>query len=345
VTLNATVRDQDPRDIPLATVFARYFDKHGRHTIGAGVQRRNLAMILDHAPEMMVGEFTMDVQQEVTRKLLAAGYQNGTVKRVMGGGKAAIGWAWRNGLIKAPVPFLSLPEGTVRERVLTITEMAQLWDAAAQPHLRAFLAFLIGTASRPAAVLELTRDQCDVARRRIDLNPAGRRQTKKRRPVVAMPDFLIPWIEAVPAGSLIAYRDQAITKINASWRIARDIAGLGPEVVPTTIRHTIATELRARSVPELEIAGLLGHVMPNVRTTGRYAKYAPDYLSKAREAIDQIANEIGRVAAHPISPETSVRVSCVLVPKPQGSVTPWKTGAGEGIRTLDPNLGKVVLYP
>jgi hypothetical protein len=24
---------------------------------------------------------------------------------------------------------------------------------------------------------------------------------------------------------------------------------------------------------------------------------------------------------------------------------PLKTGAGEGIRTLDPNLGKVVLYP
>ena len=24
---------------------------------------------------------------------------------------------------------------------------------------------------------------------------------------------------------------------------------------------------------------------------------------------------------------------------------PKKTGAGEGIRTLDPNLGKVVLYP
>ena len=23
----------------------------------------------------------------------------------------------------------------------------------------------------------------------------------------------------------------------------------------------------------------------------------------------------------------------------------WKSGAGEGIRTLDPNLGKVVLYP
>ena len=27
------------------------------------------------------------------------------------------------------------------------------------------------------------------------------------------------------------------------------------------------------------------------------------------------------------------------------AISRWKTGAGEGIRTLDPNLGKVVLYP
>ena len=27
------------------------------------------------------------------------------------------------------------------------------------------------------------------------------------------------------------------------------------------------------------------------------------------------------------------------------SLNHWKTGAGEEIRTLDPNLGKVVLYP
>ena len=31
----------------------------------------------------------------------------------------------------------------------------------------------------------------------------------------------------------------------------------------------------------------------------------------------------------------------------EGSIAPIakETGAGEGIRTLDPNLGKVVLYP
>jgi hypothetical protein len=35
----------------------------------------------------------------------------------------------------------------------------------------------------------------------------------------------------------------------------------------------------------------------------------------------------------------------VLVPKSQVSLSCWNLGAGEGIRTLDPNLGKVMLYP
>ena len=119
--------------------------------------------------------------------------------------------------------------------------------------------------------------------------------------------------------------------------------------MPYTIRHTIATELRAHGVPELELAGLLGHAMPNFRTTGRYAKYAPTHLSAARAAIDELATEIGRAASRPIHPTTDVsenrvRVSCVLVTKPTAG-KPLISGAGEGIRTLDPNLGKVVLYP
>ena len=32
-------------------------------------------------------------------------------------------------------------------------------------------------------------------------------------------------------------------------------------------------------------------------------------------------------------------------PPPMGSMMIADTGAGEGIRTLDPNLGKVMLYP
>src|SRR5262249_55663548 len=146
------------------------------------------------------------------------------------------------------------------------------------------------------------------------------------------------WIEAAH-GHLVSYRGKPVRKINSVWRATRNAAGLDADFVPYSIRHTMASELRARGVPELEIAGVLGHVMPNVKTTGRYAKYARDYLGKARGAIDEIINDIGRAATRPISPINLVRANCVLPSEVFGPETRCSTGAGEGIRTLDPNLG------
>jgi hypothetical protein len=99
-------------------------------------------------------------------------------------------------------------------------------------------------------------------------------------------------------------------------------------VTAYTIRHTIGTELAARGVPELEIAALMGHRMPNSQTTGRYLHVAPERLVNARKALDEIASEIGRVAARPISPETSVRASCVLLPKPRETAKPLERWSG-----------------
>lgn len=341
VTLNARVKKADPADRLLAEVCARYFAKHGPDIIGQKSQRRSLEMMLERLDPISVDEFTMEVQNDLVRRMKAEGYSIGTIKRGLLAVKAATNWAWKNRELSAQIPYLSLPDAEPRERVLTIAEMAALWDAIEPHHLRVFFLLLLGTAARPAALLELTREQCDVVGRLITLNPAGRDQTKKRRPTIAIPDFLVPVIESVPAGPLVTYKGSAIQKINLSWRDARNLAGLDAEVVPTTIRHTIATELRRRGVPEWEVEGQLGHAAQGKKTTARYAKYAPDYLSKAREAIDQIASEIDRVAARSFSEFTNVRASSVLVPFRGLFETPRNTGAGEGIRTLDPNLGKV----
>ncbi len=345
VTLHGHRAAQQPRDVLMGDVFARYYEKHAQHTVGAGVQRRNLFLALERMQEgVTVGEFTLDAQHTLTRRMEADGYQPGTIKRVMGATKAAVQWAWKNGELERPIPFLTVQEGPPRERVMDAGEIAALWDHAEHEHLRMFILLLLGTAARPAAVLELTREQCDLDRGLIDLNPPGRVQTKKRRPVVPMPDFLRPWIMQAPAGTLVQFRGKAVVKVNKTWRDARTAAGLDDAVVPYTIRHTIATELRARGVPELELAGLLGHAMPNFRTTGRYAKYAPNHLSAARTAVDNFVTEIGRVAARPTYPNSNLRVSCVLVTS-STVAKPLFSGAGDGIRTHDPNLGKVVLYP
>jgi integrase len=345
VTTNVGTNRAAPADITIARVFARYHERHGRHTIGGDAQRVSLAMILKGMPEgMSVGEFTLDMQNQLVRELVAKGYAQGTIKRGMGAAKAAINWAWNNGELERPVPFLKLPEGAGRERVLTIEEMAVLWDADMPAHLRAFVAFAIGTAARPQAILQLTRFRCDLTRGTINLNPQGREQTKKRRPTIPMARWLRPWVEAAD-GPIVSFRGRAVHKVFGAFQTLRESAGFGPDVTAYTIRHSIATELAARGVPEIEIAIIMGHSMPSMRTTGRYVHVAPERLASARKALDEIAIEIERVAARPISPETSVRASSVLLPKPRVSLNPCNLGAGEGIRTLDPNLGKVVLYP
>ena len=171
-------------------------------------------------------------------------------------------------------------------------------------HVRMFLIVLLGTAARPEAALELVRSQCDLARGTINLNPPGRVQTKKRRPILPMAGFLRPWIEAALDGPLVAYRGRPVKKINGAFQTVRDAADFGDDVVPYTIRHTVATELFRRGVPPLEIKSFLGHRMPGLATTERYLHVAPDHLAHARAAVEDLANDIARVAARAMVPTT-----------------------------------------
>ena len=347
ITKKVPTRLADPDDVLLAKVFVRYFENHGRWLVGAAAQRLSLAMVLK-AVEVgsSVGNFSLDVQNAVVRQLEADGYAAGTIKRALGAAKAATNWAWKNGELDRPIPFIRLSDGVGRERVLSVSDLARLWDTDMPDHLRVFLALAIGTAGRPEALLQLTRAQCDTSRRSINLNPPGRVQTKKRRPILPMAGWLEPWIERA-SDSIVSYRDGRVRKIAGAFQTMRDAAGFGPDVTAYTVRHTIATELVARGVPEIEVAMILGHLMPNMRTTGRYVHVAPDRLVLARKALDEIAADVGRLSSRPmdVSALRSSRVPAIS----KGGLDPWpkplKTGAGEGIRTLDPNLGKVVLYP
>ena len=339
-TFNVVMRRAEPKNVKVADVFHRYYYEHGINKASAGGIRRHLQRALECTDgNPVVSDFGLQHQELVVRRLQDRRYAPGAVKRIMTSVKASLMWAFNREIILSHPAFVRLSEGDPPERVASISDIARFWDAAEQHHLQAFTMGLLCTLSRPTAVLELTRFQCDLVRGVVDLNPAGRRRTKKRRPVVPLAAAFRPWVEAT-AGHLVTYRDKPVRKINAVWRIARREAGLDEDFVPYTIRHTMASELRARGVPLLEIAGVLGHHMPNFRSTERYAKYAPDYLSAARGAIDDVVNEIGRVAARPIVPNNPVRATCMQVNKAIGPQTLEIVGAGEGIRTLDPDLGK-----
>jgi integrase len=274
------MRRAAPQDVKLADVFVRYYQEHARHAASAVSIRRHLELTVQNLDgDLYVSDFRRQAQQRIVRQLLELEYAQGAVKRIMTSAKAAILWAFNNEIITARPAFLKIAEGTPPERVASIGEIARFWDAAIQPHLQAFTMVLLCTVCRPIAALELTRFQCDLRRGVVDLNPPGRSQTKKRRPVVPLVSALRPWIETAE-GPIVSFNGKPIRKVAKVWRTARRAAGLPEDFVPYSIRHTMVSELRARGVPELEIAGIMGHFI--FRTTGRYAKYAPDYLGQAK---------------------------------------------------------------
>ena len=143
----------------------------------------------------------------------------------------------------------------------------------------------------------------------MNLQPPGRDETKKRNPVLPITDALLPWLAA-------AHRRRISCPGTASRWTASRAPGGAPgrgqgcpsDFTPYSVRHALATELRARGVPEWECAGWLGHSTP-YRTTEIYARFRPDYLSQARAAIDAWVKEIGVLLEQdPGHVETPVRV-------------------------------------
>lgn len=277
--------EQDPAITSVELVFSRYYERHASQIASAEMARIALAYWLEFFGGKMVDALTAPEQRRFANALQAGGRSDGYIKRILTVGKAALAWAVKEGELRYAPAVINWADGEAKDRVLTLNESAALWRAATKPHERMFLALAFGTMARPEAILEIRRDMVDFERRLIDLNPPGRRQTRKYRPVVPVPDFLLEMLLAAPDGPLVQWKGQPIESFKTAFRRIRRDAGLEQDVVAKTIRHTMATWLRSQDAPEAEIEGMLGH-RAFKRTTGVYAKYRPDYLGKARVAID-----------------------------------------------------------
>jgi integrase len=175
---------------------------------------------------------------------------------------------------------------------------------------------MIATGCRPDAVL-----QWDVAAQwgergpNFDTQPKGWPVTKKRNAVVpVIPEFR-PWLEA-----WADFPHRRVRSRKTWWRTMRAALDLPPDIVPKTIRHSIATELRGRGVPMDEIAGLLGHVSDR-RITQGYAKYDPSRLPHAKRELSIIWQEVCATAQDWFTNQFRVTPSygqpIVIAPKPE----------------------------
>lgn len=291
------IEKQVAREASLDMVLVRYWEQHGSALASAEMTKIALGYWSDFFGACTVAEVTPQRQRDFVKDLRKAGKSDGYIKRILTVGKSALNRAYKEGEIDSVPYVIPGKDGPARERVLSLEDSAALWLATELPHERMMLALLYGTLGRPEAMLDLRRESVDFERRLLQQNPPGREQTKKYRPTVPVGDFLLPWLEAAPPGPLVAWHGKPIDSFKTAWRKLRRRAWLPADVVPKTIRHTMATELRAADVPEAEIQGMLGHRAFSGKTEV-YAKYRPDYLGRAAAAVDAY---MGRV-----------RASCVL---------------------------------
>lgn len=221
---------------------------------------------------------------ELNRTLIASygkerGVSPGTLRRELGVLIAAINHAVRERRLRADeAPYIPLPaEPAPKDRWMDRDEAERLL-AAATGRCLLFIQIGLHTAARKAAIEGLRWEQVDLTRRIIDFNPVGRKQTKKRRPVVPISDTLMQvltqidrkteWVLGHPGNIRKAFHTAAVK------------AGLA-DVTPHTLRHTWATWAAQRGVVLWEIAGVLGDTMVTVEK--KYAHHHPDYLRSAIE--------------------------------------------------------------
>lgn len=189
--------------------------------------------------------------------------------------------------------------------------LARLYDATQEPHLQLYWTMLFATAARRTSVLELEGKQIDREHSLVDLNTKGRVQTDKYRPVLPIIQPLQPWLELIPDGRLIMWRDKPVTSIKTGVRRAIARAGLPNDINSYSVRHSLGRFMRREGVDLIQIGVWLGHVRPpqNVKTTLIYSPYEPEYMLDARQAVEKFIGEIAAKAKSPLlTPPDSVKI-------------------------------------
>jgi integrase len=142
------------------------------------------------------------------------------------------------------------------------------------------------TAARTGAILDLTWDRVDFDRRIINYRRPGRAETKKRRATVPINTAALAELQTTSllaiSDYVIEYRGRKVESIHTGFRRACQEAGIA-DCSPHVLRHTAASHMVMAGVPLAEVARMLGDSEVIVEKV--YAKFSPDYLRRAADAL------------------------------------------------------------
>lgn len=292
---------QAPAGVELEAVLDRYYLQHGIGTAAARSAKAAIGMWKRH---FGIGALVSAVDSESCKGLIARwrreGRSEGTIARYLGVGRAAFSRAVKAGELTYAPHVTSVTSTAEYSHVATDDQMAEFLNKVNRDHLMLYCLIRIGTGCRDDAARDLGPAQVDLARGVIALNPAGRAQTKKRRPTLKLVPTLAQALrEAGEANPYVSLHGKPQGEIRRVWTATRARAKLPDYFLPKIIRHTMATHLRSSGVPEWEAQGWLGHRAGG--TSERYAKFRPEFMAASAAATEAyfttLAKQVPRLAA------------------------------------------------
>jgi integrase len=263
----------------------------------AGIAR---AMLKREMGDKRLAALVLQDFDDFRDKLKAQKLSIGYVSRILSVLRSSGNRALRN---KKTTVKLEVPEYQPRSKkknlkkkgpLLTCQEIAAIIDKINDEHLLLLIVLLIHLGARVGALLDAVKAQIDFEQSLFDLNPPGREETNKGRPVLPIPATLCPWLEKLPDGHLITYRGAAIAEADTSFNSAVSRSKIGKKANTYSIRHSLSRYMRKKGVDLQEIGIYLGHGNhdPETETTLIYCPWEPDYLINCREAAEAFVREI-----------------------------------------------------
>jgi integrase len=198
----------------------------------------------------------------------------------------ALKWAADTNKI-ARVKALWRPEVSERKvRALSRAQFRKWFKEVKAPHAQLYVRLGIATMARPSAILELQWEQVDWEHSTVNLNPADRKQTRKRRPVVPLNVEALQALQnaydARQSKYIIERGAERVKSIKKAFQAASARSGI--KVTPYMLRHTGAVWAAEAGVPMHVLAQYMGHE-DDTTTQQHYARFSPDYLRTVSEAV------------------------------------------------------------
>lgn len=211
-----------------------------------------------------------------------AGKSNSTVRTELEFLRACLRFHLGNDAPKLWLP----PESKPRDRWLNQAELDALLANIAAPHVRLFVILAVVTGARMGALCDLTWDRVDLDVGTVDLNPAGREITNKRRTTVKLNSRALAALteakEAALTDHVIEYGGEPVASVRKAIRAAAKRAKV--PCSPHVFRHTSGVWMANADVPMEKIAQRLG---TTVRMAEKhYARFSPSYQQDASDALE-----------------------------------------------------------